>query len=81
METFLLKMEKADLTGKIGAAFGYYGWSGESVQMMSDTMKYIFGMEVTKAGFKLVVRSSGSSLERYKEFGREIVERINEHKK
>ncbi len=44
MKTFLFEMEKADLKGKIGAAFGSYGWSGESVQMMSDTMKHIFGM-------------------------------------
>jgi len=31
MKTFLFQMEKADLNGKIGAAFGSYGWSGESV--------------------------------------------------
>ncbi|MBN2185922.1 MAG: FprA family A-type flavoprotein, partial [Dehalococcoidia bacterium] len=31
MKTFLFQMEKADLKGKVGAAFGSYGWSGESV--------------------------------------------------
>jgi len=81
MKTFLFKMEKQDLKGKIGAAFGSYGWSGESVQMMSDTMKHIFGMKVMEPGLKLVGRPSGSSLEQGKEFGRKIAERIEEYKK
>ena len=81
MKTFLFKMEKADLKGKIGAAFGSYGWSGESVQMIGDTMKHIFGMDVIEPGLKLVGRPSGSSLERGKEFGRKIAEKIKEYKK
>ena len=81
MKTFLLEMEKANLKGKIGAAFGSYGWSGESVQMMSDTMKHTFGMDVTEPGLKLAGRPSGSSLEKGKEFGRKIAEKIKEYKK
>ena len=81
MKTFLFEMEKANLKGKIGAAFGSYGWSGESIQMMSDTMKHIFGMDVMEPGLKLVGRPSGSSLERGKEFGRKIAEKIREYKK
>jgi flavodoxin short chain len=78
MKTFLFAMESVDLRGKIGAAFGSYGWSGESVGMMNDTMKHIFGMAVIEPGFKFVGRPSGSSLEDCKEFGKEIVERIKE---
>ena len=81
MKTFLFKMEKANLKGKIGAAFGSYGWSGESVQMMSDTMKHIFRMNVMEPGLKLTGRPSGSSLEKGKEFGRKIAEKIKEYKK
>ena len=81
MHTFLFKMETADLKGKIGAAFGSYKWSGESVQMMSDTMKHIFEMNVIEPGLKLVGRPSGSNLERGREFGRAIAERIKENKK
>ncbi len=76
MKTFLFKMESVDLRGKIGAAFGSYGWSGESVGMMNDTMKHVFGMEVMAPGFKLAGRPTGESLEQCREFGREIVERI-----
>ena len=76
MKTFLFEMEKAELKGKVGAAFGSYGWSGESVQMISDTMKHIFGMDVMEPGLKLARRLSGSSLERGKEFGKKIAEKI-----
>jgi len=76
MKTFLFEMEKADLKGKIGAAFGSYGWSGESVQIMSDTMKHIFGMEVMEPGLKIQRRPSGSSLGQGKEFGKKIAEKI-----
>ena len=75
MKTFLFKMEKADLKGKVGAAFGSYRWSGESVQMMSDTMKHIFGMDLMEPGLKLTGRPSGSSLKKGKEFGRKIAEK------
>ena len=76
MKTFLFEMEKADLKGKVGAAFGSYGWSGESVQMMSDTMKHIFRMDVMEPGLRLTGRPSGSRLEQGKEFGRKIAEKI-----
>ena len=54
MKTFLFKLEETNLKGKIGAAFGAYGWSGEAVEMISDTMKHIFGMDVLEPKDKLV---------------------------
>jgi flavodoxin short chain len=76
MKTFLFEMEKADLKGKVGAAFGSYGWSGESVQMMTDTMKHIFGMNVIEPGLKMLRRPSESGLKQCQEFGRKIVDKI-----
>ena len=46
METFLFLAEKANLKGKIGGAFGSYGWSGEAPKRIHDTMSNIFGMEM-----------------------------------
>lgn len=80
MKTFLFEMEKADLKGKLGAAFGSYGWSGESVQMMADTMKHIFGMNVIEPGLKLLGGPSESGLKQCKEFGGKIAEKIKESK-
>ena len=76
MKTFLFEMEKADLKGKVGAAFGSYGWSGESVQMMTDTMRHIFEMNVIEAGLKILRRPGESSLRQCQEFGRKVAEKI-----
>jgi len=80
MKTFLFQMEKADLKGKVGAAFGSYGWSGESVQMMTDTMKHVFGMKVIEPGLKILHRPSENGLEQCQGFGRTVVEKIKETK-
>ena len=78
MKTFLFEMEKANLKGKVGAAFGSYGWSGESVQMMTDTMKHVFGMNVIEPGLKMLRRPGEGDLEQCREFGRKIAEKIKE---
>lgn len=80
MKTFLFQMEKADLKGKVGAAFGSYGWSGESVQMMTDTMKHVFGMKVIEPGLKTLRRPSENGLEQCQGFGRTVVAKIKETK-
>ena len=78
MKTFLFEMEKAALKGKVGAAFGSYGWSGESVQMMTDTMKHIYGMNVLEPGLKILRRPSESGLEQCRTWGRTIAEKMKE---
>jgi len=54
VKTVLFEMEKANLKGKVGATFGSYGWSGEAVQRMSDTMKHVFKMNVEEPGLKVL---------------------------
>jgi flavodoxin short chain len=76
MKTFLFEMEKADLKGKVGAAFGSYGWSGESVQMMTDTMRHVFGMNVIEPGLKMLRRPDEGGLKQCREFGSRIAEKI-----
>jgi len=76
MKTFLFEMEKANLKGKIGAAFGSYGWSGESVQMMTDTMKHIFEMNVIEPGLKMLRAPDDNGLKQCQEFGRKIAEKM-----
>ena len=78
MKTFLFEMEKANLKGKVGTAFGSYGWSGESIQMMTDTMKHIYGMNMLEPGLKILRRPSESGLEQCRNWGRTIVEKMKE---
>ena len=76
MKTFLFKMKKADLKGKVGAAFGAYGWSGESIEMMSDTMKHIFEMDMIEPDLKMKGTEVVTGEEECKEFGKKIAGRI-----
>jgi flavodoxin I len=78
MKTFLFKLEQSNLKGKIGASFGAYGWSGEAVEMISNTMKHIFGMDVLEPKDKLVGAANEFGQGQYREFGRKIAEKIKE---
>jgi len=50
MKQFLFLAEKANLTGKIGGAFGSHTHSGESAPMIFDTMQHVFKMDVIDLG-------------------------------
>ena len=50
MKTFLFLAEKANLVGKMGGAFGSYTHSGESADMIYDTMLYVFKMDMVNLG-------------------------------
>ncbi|WP_232367159.1 NAD(P)H-dependent oxidoreductase [Desulfocicer vacuolatum] len=50
MKQFLFLAEKANLTGKIGGAFGSHTHSGEAAPMIFDTMQYVFKMDTVDLG-------------------------------
>ncbi len=50
MKTFLFLMQKADLTGKVGGAFGSYTHSGDAPGYIYDTMEHVFKMKMTNLG-------------------------------
>jgi flavodoxin len=50
MKTFLFLAEKVNLVGKMGGAFGSYTHSGESAEMIYDTMLYVFKMDMVDLG-------------------------------
>lgn len=50
MKNFLFLVEKTNLTGKIGGAFGSHTHSGESAPMIYDTMQHVFKMDTTELG-------------------------------
>jgi flavodoxin len=50
MKQFLFLAEKANLTGKMGGAFGSHTHSGESAPMIFDTMQHVFKMDVLDLG-------------------------------
>jgi flavorubredoxin len=50
MKTFLFLAENANLLGKMGGAFGSYTHSGESAQMVYDTMQFVYKMDMVDLG-------------------------------
>lgn len=53
MEQAMFKLEKADLKGKPGAAFASFGWSGESLGVVEETLKNLYEMDLKVDGIKI----------------------------
>ncbi len=53
LEPVLFQLEKLALKGKKGAAFASFGWSGESLAIIEDTMKNLYEMEIVADGVKV----------------------------
>jgi flavorubredoxin len=63
------------LRGKVGAAFGSYGWSGEAVGMIEDRLKGL-KFKVPEAGLKFTLVPTAQELESCREFGARIAESL-----
>jgi flavorubredoxin len=50
MKTFLFLVQKANLEGKAGGAFGSYTHSGDAPQLIFDTMENVFKMKMMNLG-------------------------------
>ena len=77
MKTFLFIAEKANLDGKIGGAFGSFGWSGEANDRIFDTMKHILKMDLVGDTLRLKSSSLGGGLQMAQDYGREIAKKLD----
>jgi flavodoxin len=50
MKTFLFLVQKANLGGKVGAAFGSYTHSGDAPSYIFDTLEHVFKMSMVDLG-------------------------------
>ncbi len=76
MKTLLFLAEKAELNGKIGGAFGAFGWSGEAPDRIFDTMKNIYQMNMVSAALRLKSSGLGGGIKMAQDYGREIAEKM-----
>ena len=60
------------------ASFGAYGWSGEAVEMISDTMKHLLSMDMVEPKAKLGGTANEFGKGEHKELGRKIAEKVKE---
>jgi flavorubredoxin len=65
-----------NLKGKVGAAFGSYGWSGEAPKLVLEIMKNKFEMNVTEPPLLIKYTPDTAGLEKCREFGRRIAEKL-----
>ena len=63
------------LRGKVGAAFGSYGWSGEAVGMIEDRLKGL-KFKVPEPGLRYTLVPTSEELESCREFGTKIAESL-----
>lgn len=64
------------LKGKIGAAFGSYGWSGEAPRLVLEVMKNRFEMDTAEPPLLAKYTPDQATLEKCRELGRRVAERL-----
>ncbi len=69
-------VKNINLKGKIGAAFGSYGWSGEAPRLVLEIIKNRFEMQVFEPPLLIKYAPDQNGLDKCKEFGRKIAERL-----
>ena len=60
-------------SGKKAAAFGCYGWSGESVKIISESLEKS-GFEIVDEGLKVLWNPDDENLERCVDFGKKLAD-------
>jgi flavodoxin I len=75
MEKFIDSLEKANVTGKLGAAFGSYGWSGEAPVDIAGKMRKL-GMEIIDPVLRIQYQPTDKDLEECKRLGKDLANKI-----
>ena len=64
--------KEVNLKGKIGAAFGSFGWSGEAPRLVLEILERKFEMEVVKPPLLIKYEPDQTGLKQCQEFGTKI---------
>jgi len=77
LQSFLeeVALKGIDLKGKIGAAFGSYGWSGEGPRLALEVLKNKFEMDVLEPPLLIKYKPTAEGLKKCKEFGKKVAEK------
>lgn len=71
----LSSLAVVSLRGKVGAAFGSYGWSGEAVGMIEDRLRGL-KLRVPVAGLRLKLIPTDGELNDCRDFGRALAQAV-----
>lgn len=75
IEKFVDEMVKAGIQGKVGAAFGSYGWSGEAPGMIADKMRN-GGMEILDPVLRVQYKPDNKDIKECNRLGKDIAEKL-----
>jgi flavorubredoxin len=78
MKQLLFLAAKLKLEGKVGAAFGAFGWSGEAPDRIYETMDNIFKMNMVGTPLRLKSAALQGGLQMAQDYGREIGKRMGD---
>lgn len=76
MKTVLFLAAKINLEGKVGGAFGAFGWSGEAPDRIYETMENIFKMDLVGTPLRLKSSSLQGGSRMAQDYGRAIGEKM-----
>lgn len=72
---YVENLAEKQLSGKVGAAFGSYGWSGEAAGVINKMLKG-YGMDVIEPDLRIKRIPEEEGIETCRELGKVIAERI-----
>jgi len=79
MAGFLMYMSGLRPTNKVGAAFGSFGWSGESVKLLNSAMEEM-KFDIVDPGFRVKYVPEEDDLKKCVELGKAVGQKIKEAK-
>ena len=68
--------QEINLKGKVGAAFGSFGWSGEAPNLLLEIMKNRFEMDVVEPALRIKYNPDAKGLEMCHQLGKTVAEKI-----
>jgi len=77
MEKFIESLSKINVKGKIGAAFGSYGWSGEAPVMIAEKMREL-GIKVIDPVLRIQYQPTDKDLDECKQLGKDIAKKLKQ---
>jgi len=69
-------VEGVNLKGKVGGAFGSYGWSGEAPKLLLEIMKNRFEMQVTEPPLLAKYVPDAGMLDKCRDLGKRVSETL-----
>ena len=68
--------QEINLKGKVGAAFGSYGWSGEAPNMLVEILKNRFEMDIIEPALRIKYNPDKNGLEECRKLGKTVAEKL-----